>query len=277
MGEHKHVANLTAIMKNELLQILETETQEHIAFVRLSAKWLGYIDLEDDQFTDGADERGIDFWYESDSGFEMFQVKSHKLGPMNEIDIRPFDKDGVMDLVRIKNFMSDPSTPPTTNTKINLFRQQWESAIMRRQIGDTAHPLHVGLNLVLFGEGLTGPAQEEFDSIAKSLRQPIDYKGVKVEFRVKIFTITDILIDRWRQDNRDWLDKSGRKSDYISLRPQPFKEEKTWISRYDNVIFYCKAVDLINAYNEFGYQIFEPNVRAHVGKTKVNMAIKESL
>jgi hypothetical protein len=45
----------------------------------------------------------------------------------------------------------------------------------------------------------------------------------------------------------------------------------------DSAVFYCRAYDLVKAYQEFGYQIFEPNVRCNITHSKVNAAIRESV
>jgi hypothetical protein len=44
-----------------------------------------------------------------------------------------------------------------------------------------------------------------------------------------------------------------------------------------SAVFYCHAVDLVRAYQEFGYQLFEPNVRCNITHSKVNAAIKDSV
>ena len=45
-------------------------------FGRLAAEWLDY-DLPESNIVDGAGDKGIDFWFQSDSGFDVFQVKTH--------------------------------------------------------------------------------------------------------------------------------------------------------------------------------------------------------
>jgi hypothetical protein len=140
-------------------------------------------------------------------------------------------------------------------------------------MGETTEPLQVRLGLVLFGDGLTAPAQQEYDSFSNSLGGFQEYKGVPIEVRSKLYTVDDIIAARWRQDNREWRDQSGRKRNYIDLYPETLE----WIHGHQSAAFHCRAIDLIGAFDSFGYQIFEPNVRAHIGKSKVNMAIKESL
>ncbi len=42
-------------------------------------------------------------------------------------------------------------------------------------------------------------------------------------------------------------------------------------------IFFCKALDLVDAYRKIGYRLFEPNVRCLLQSSSVNDAIKKSL
>jgi len=261
-------------LRDNLLEKTETGFTEYQAFNRIAAEWLGFEELDEENFVDAGGDRGVDFWFASDSGFEIFQVKSHRLGASGEIQTELFDNEGVKDLPRIKALLMDETASKSDNTKVRRFKQEWDSAIARRRIGEQKDPFQVLVGLVLFGDGLTDPAQIEYDSVNKLLRQTQEYKGIPVEFRPKLFTIDDVVNARWRQDNREWRDRSLRRRDSVDLHPESVGK---WISGTQSTIFYCKAIDLIRAFDDFGYQIFEPNVRAHVGKTKVNMAIKESL
>ena len=42
-------------------------------------------------------------------------------------------------------------------------------------------------------------------------------------------------------------------------------------------VFFTHAIDLVRAYEDFGYQIFEPNVRAEIHNSPVNKQIKGSV
>jgi len=274
MTKFRHRANLLDILKGSVQEKLETLLLEHQAFVRVAAEWLGYGQLdEEEHFVDGGGDRGVDFWYATDTGFEIFQVKSHRLGPFGEILTKRFGSQGVQDLQRILTFLTHESAAAVDNKKLQRFRQQWEYAITRRRMGEATEPLLVRLGLILFGNGLTDPAQQEYDSFASSLGGFREYREVPIEVRSKLYTVDDIMLERWRQDNREWRDQSGRKRKTIDFYP----ESPQWIRGHHNAIFHCRAIDLIKAFEDFGYQIFEPNVRAHISKSKVNMAIKESL
>jgi hypothetical protein len=84
------------------------------AFNRVAAEWMGY-QLEDDHFVDGAHDKGIDFWFQSDLGFDVFQAKTHNLDAEGNLCLDQFDKSGVTDLQRAKNFLLNP--PAEIKTK----------------------------------------------------------------------------------------------------------------------------------------------------------------
>jgi hypothetical protein len=81
--------------QRNLLHVLTLELKEKSenygipldkAFNRLAAEWMGY-QLEDNLFVDGAHDKGIDFWFQSDLGFDIFQAKTHVLGPDGELSL----------------------------------------------------------------------------------------------------------------------------------------------------------------------------------------------
>lgn len=97
--------------KQNFLEILHTKIveklndyEESMAFVRLAAELLNYEGLPDENFIDGFGDFGSDFWQKSDAGFEIFQVKSHEIEDA-KIDVSKFDKEGVLDLNRILNYL----------------------------------------------------------------------------------------------------------------------------------------------------------------------------
>jgi len=274
-----HRANLIDTLQNDIARHLELVSADHQAFVRLAAEWLGYSELEEEKhFVDGSGDRGVDFWYSSASGFEVFQVKSHERGVSGRVQTERFDSQGVQDLQRIVSLLTHEKPEVGGSRKLANFRKQWEYAITTRRLAEAGEePFLVSLGLVLFGDGLTEPAQQEYDAFCNTLKNPMSYREVPVEFRARLYTMDDIIMARWREDNREWRDKDGKKRDSIELEPELRGKEPKWIPGRHNAVFYCRAIDLISAFEDFGYQIFEPNVRANIQKLKVNAAIKKSL
>ena len=71
----------------------------------------------------------------------------------------------------------------------------------------------------------------------------------------------------------EWRDITGRKRDKISLT----NTKNQLITEPKSVVFYTLAHDLVRAFLDFGYQLFEPNVRCEIKNSKVNRAIKASV
>jgi hypothetical protein len=44
-----------------------------------------------------------------------------------------------------------------------------------------------------------------------------------------------------------------------------------------SVVFFTSPYDLVQAFDTYGYQMFEPNVRCELKRSKVNEAIRESV
>ncbi len=99
-----HQKNLTAILAADIREVCEAlGSTPDKAFSRVAARWLGY-DLPDFQFIDGAGDKGIDFWFQSDTGFDIFQAKTHEVQD-GTLDLSVFDDEGIKDLQQAKNFL----------------------------------------------------------------------------------------------------------------------------------------------------------------------------
>ena len=272
----------TELAKHVLGEANEYELTHDQAFNRVVSKWLGY-DLNSENIVDGSGDRGIDFWYTSDSNFYIFQVKSHDLTETGSLNCTRFDKEGVLDLHRIKTYLLDEEGIPEHNNKLKSFKDKWSYAINSKRLYDEDEneneietaPITVNLNLIVVGEGLTEQAKEEFDAFERSVSSVVKVANiVLIEFRVNLITIEDILKAKWKEENREWKNFNGKKQDWIELHPENGEFVKGGAS---SVVFYCRAIDLVMANQSLGYQIFEPNVRCNIKKSKVNLAIKESI
>lgn len=270
-----HKENLYAKFIDATLEELnanEISTIEQ-AFNRVVAKWMGY-EIDEGMFVDGAGDRGVDFWFASTSAFDIFQVKSHKLNDKGQLSEELFGHSGVSDLDRIKRFLINGDGIKINNKKLKDFRQRWEHVLNSRRLSDhELKPIIVNLNLVVIGNGLTDAALDEFNSFSDSIKDPLVIDDVAVQFYVNLLTIRDIITEKWRQDNREWVNIEGLKKNWIELHP----EQGEWLKGVNSAVFYCPAIDLVNGYKEFGYQIFEPNVRCNIVRSKVNLSIQESI
>lgn len=278
MAELSHRSNLQA----GLLQQIEAQMEEAActlpdAFNRVAAATLGYP-TEDENIVDGAEDCGIDFWYESDSGFDIFQAKCHELTSGRLLDDKPFDADGVRDLSRVLTLLRAPRPRKCINEKVRHFVRAWEHELSTRRTqvaGDQAErdPLRVNLALVVLGTKLTKPAHEELDRFVASLPKDDAIDGEPVEISVRLVTLDDLLAEIWRRGNRQWQTAAGQKLERIDLRPSTTE----FLRGKKDCVFYCRAIDIVNAYRALGYQLFEPNVRCEIRRSRINAAIRDSV
>ena len=132
--------------------------------------------------------------------------------------------------------------------------------------------LEYRVNVWFFGlaRDFTNQAKEEFDRISKI--ESITYGSVKLVISIRCAFIDDILGEKWQQRNVDWKDKNGRKKEDITLTVNGEA-----IIDAKSAVFFASAYDLVQAYEDLGYQIFEPNVRCELKESKVNQAIKKTV
>lgn len=271
----KHRANYITMIEHQVADIQnERAIPEGQAFTHLAAQWLGY-DLDDDHFTDSKSDRGVDFWFGADNGFEFYQVKSHELSSGGQLETRRFDRAGVDDLRRISELLGEEEPPPEANRKIQNLVREWNMALSKKRLAEDPEPIEATLVLVLFGDGLTDQAQAEYDIFSKVPERKVG--GVPIIIRARLLSVNDLIAARWRQLNRGWEDRTGAIRKTVDLYPEVLSGGPAWIPGHNSAVFYCRAVDLIQAFDELGYQIFEPNVRAHIRRSKVNAQIRSSL
>lgn len=259
--------------------ILEIATDENLSYHDASLRgvldWLGY-EIEDASYIENAD-RGIDAWIATEGinrGLDIFQVKTHDLTDNGNLELSNFDDHGINDLRRAKDFLVYETISNVRSKKLKELLSTWNSILIEHKQRESENPLRVTLNLVVLGNGLTEQGNLEFETFKASLQNPEALEiGVQVQFHTVLYTIDDIVDIRWREANREWKDRKGDKKESIYLTPL----DDQFISDNKNAVFYCSAIDLVNAFSSLGYQLFEPNVRAEIKKSRVNQAIRESV
>ena len=268
---------LLAALANDIKDVSMSEgLPSHQASQQVIAQRLGY-DLDEIEFVDGSGDRGIDFWYTSGGGVYLYQVKTHDLAQDGDINvIEPFDGMGVADLSKAynlivsRNHLSEGHRLEKLLRRIDYLARNYKSR-------ESKNPLQVYFSLIVLGERLTEQAFDELAEFEKTLAQGYIFQGIPVEFFVDLKTIDDLLKEAWREDNYEWYDVNGERRDSIRLTPlRQARGERDYLNDNKSAIFYSKAVDLIKAYEDFGYQRFEPNVRANIKNSPVNNAIQES-
>lgn len=174
-----------------------------------------------------------------------------------------------------KTFLLHERSQNVQNQKLKQLLHQWDSAIRSHKLTGNVMSMPVTLHLVVLGEELTLQANTEFKSLQAATAQPVMIvpEQVPVQFHVVLHAVDQIIDGKWRERNRDWTDQRGRRYDRVNLG----LSNKEFISDNANAVFYCRAIDLVQAYEALGYQIFEPNVRANIKNSRVNQAIRDSV
>jgi hypothetical protein len=268
-----HKQNYIDIIKNKIIENAEEHKLTYPnAAVRVCLKWLGY-QLEDINFIDNKDS-GIDAWYLTEGGINIFQIKTHELTSEGLINLARFDNSGVNDLTRAKNLLCSYNIKSNISNQIKSLLNQWSSLLRNNKEQEFQSSTLVTLNLIVLGEGLTPEAQSEFDRFQKINENPVDIKNMDVRFDAVLYNIDSIVKFQWEEKNREWENISGKKKTSIKLKPI---KESEWINDNKNAIFYCSAINLVHAYQDLGYKIFEPNVRAEIKRSRVNESIRESI
>jgi hypothetical protein len=272
LSQSTHRQSFINMLSNEIRQkSTDDSLSYHTAATRVLLQWLGY-DIDDVHFIDASD-RGIDAWVDTDTGIEIFQFKTHEPNAIGIPDLGAFDGQGIRDLERVKTFLLHERAANVQSKKLKQILQQWDSAIRSHKLENSLIAMPVTLHLVILGESLTHQANAEFEAFISSNSTPLLVDDISVQFRTVLHTIDQIIDGKWREENRSWTDLKGKKHERIMLHPW----NEGAISDNANAIFYCRAYDLVKAYDALGYQLFEPNVRANIKNSRVNQAIRESV
>ena len=131
----------------------------------------------------------------------------------------------------------------------------------------------VDIHFVCLGDGLTKAAWEEYSRIVEPAQ--VEFEGVTVYLNYFLRFANDLIVNKWRQQNSGWQNLSGQRQDKIELRCA--NNHTDIIQTAKSCTFYSKAGDLVRAYDDLGYQIFEPNVRCELVTSAINKEIRQSL
>ncbi len=241
------------------------------AAARVLLLWLGYDD-DDVMFVDQRDH-GIDAWIVGESSIDIFQIKTHDVDANGDLRLGVFDGQGIRDLERAKNFLLYETGGAVSTKDLKDLLRQWNEIIRNHKQLEKQLSIPITLHLIILGDQLTSQAHGELRHFQAANASPVIVQDVPVEIHATLHTINSIIDKNWRETNRGWSDKKGQKFERIILRPW----HMTNISDNANAVFYCRAIDLVTAYDALGYQIFEPNVRANITNSRVNQDIRDSV
>jgi hypothetical protein len=183
------------------------------------------------------------------------------------------DSKYLTDIPRIENLLTNlDNIPNEANAKIKDFIKELRSAIHRYSLTTVSKetPFELTVFFCCLAKSLSDQAKVEFDRQAGT--KTIDAGGQSIHLTTIPFFIDDLIAERWRESNTDWRTSSGTKDDRIE-----FKICGEMIATAKSATFFTNAFDLVNAFDTYGYQMFEPHVRCELKRLKVNEAIRESI
>ena len=263
-----------AVLQNLLQQDIariadEAEVPLDGSFLRVCIDYLGF-DRDLGVISDGAGDHGVDYIEVSDSGASIIQAKSFEFDRNIDFD-RRIGPGHITDLPRIRSLFEHLDNPPTQlNTIAKRHLLDIKQNLRSRGAKDVADPLHVTVYFCAQAADFTTAAKHEFDTLNSD---PITYGDATIVIAYLPVFLADLLDAKWRQSNTKWRDKQNRKREQFDfdLCGTPIRDSSK------SCVFFTRASQLVDAYNDIGYQLFEPNVRCEIKNSSVNKAIKASV
>ena len=226
--------------------------------------------------TDGAGDRGIDWYTQGENECEIWQFKCR-----SELDLERFNQQGVpgdiADISRILDYIENVfERTAVSNKQVIKFQTRLESALKKKAKSDEPE-YYFKINMFVACKDFSKQTKDEIEAIknrAAKINEISTSEGpVLIDVQIDALVFPDVVNSLKNAENPDWYDLvENKKKDTISLR---FEGKIIDDSRCQ--IFFAKASDLVDAYTRFGYRIFEPNVRCYLQSSRVNEAIRNSL
>lgn len=287
MTKHRYPENYKANLLQDLSEEIskyseENEKEYTAAFRDVALNWLGFdsggsrIDNETgEEITaykpDGSSDRGIDFYELAEAKVQIIQSKAFN---KDVIETADSDVDSKMfsDVSRIIDYIASLESPKKEqNKQVQKFQRMLGTKLRKIRDGDGDKKFSIRISMLIAASGLTAQAAEEFEELRQS-NKSITVFDVHCSIEINILAIDDLLSERWHVTNSDWRDNQGKNRDRVSCQIKG-----QLISENNVKVFFARALDLINAYNDFGHRIFEANVRCEIGSSKVNQKIEEQV
>jgi len=268
-----HRANFLKLLHDELQAIGEdSDVAPKKAYARLVLATLGY-DFVDEQYSDGSGEYGIDYWDSSEETSVIFQFKSTNFSQGID-ESRKVVPGHLTDIPRILNTLKAIDGEVTrANKSLEGFLNRIRHNMRRYYESPVKHDEYYGVSIYLavLASSFTPQAKDEFDRQCEE--QLLYLKQGRLKLSYNAVLIDDLINEKWKSTNTEWKDSNGKNRNFIELSVCNDK----LIDEAKSYVFFTKAIDLVEAYNSFGFQIFEPNVRCEVPRSKVNDEIKASV
>lgn len=274
------IVNVKSLINDELARKIDEDGLSlPEAFADLVLDYKGYTKERDwraEHVSDGAKDFGIDFWdINADSrNVVVMQFKTFESESAAYLDdARRLSPDKIADIARVIDRLADTDSQNLDcNAQVRDFIHRYHSLLSKTKDERQSEDDFVSVKVMLcaLAGDLTPQARRQLDD----LKQRATFKANDVEVRVSVdlYMIDDLVQEKWREENTEWRDRDGKKRDValVSVSGNVIEAAKS-------LVFFSRAIDLVRMFEDYGYQIFEPNVRCEIERSKVNEAIRKSV
>ena len=239
------------------------------AFLRVCIEYLG-LNSDSGIVADGAGDHGLDYVEVSSSGANIIQSKSFDFD--DGIDFaRTIGPSHITDLPRIRSLFENlDALPATLNSRSKRAMVEIKHHVRSHSDSQKTDPFLITVHYCAQAHAFTEAAKNEFHAMEDG---PIPYGGTNIAIEYSPVFLTTLLDKKWRQSNTRWRNQEGEKKERFD-----FSICGTLIrDKSKSFVFFTKAAELVDAYREIGYQLFEPNVRCEIKNSSVNKAIRASI
>lgn len=230
----------------------------HRVFGYWSAELLDTTDEDFFTFSDGADDRGIDYFTVADHVYVVYQTKCPTQEKLEELaaanQCHVYDAEVVNEIVEGIHFLQDKESNLKANKDVQLLRHDYHASLRQ-----AAASTKLDAVLVVAGE-LSESARQHLESEQRRLAEA----GVQLRCV-------------------DWSE--------LASRTRPVSEQSTRgatvtftldkegdpLQRAYWAYFLARGGDLVKAYRDHGYALFDWNVRAQLKRSAINRKIRDSL
>lgn len=230
----------------------------HRAFVFWAADVLETRNSDVFTYSDGPDDRGIDFYTADGHRFTIAQCKCPAEETLEELAaagrVQAYDSDAVNQIVEAVHFLKDRDSEVSANQAVQSLRHDY-NASLRQAPGSTV----LTARLVLMGE------------LTQSARQLLQAEQGRLERDGVQLAVVD-----WR-DIAERLRPPAEEASRGHTVTFTLDDEKDPLKRQYWTYFLGRGADLVRAFRDHGYALFDWNVRAQLKRSPINRKIRDSL
>jgi hypothetical protein len=247
--------DLRTILLAELDRVQASEDCDiHRAFVHETARVFSST-ASGFSLTDGPDDMGIDFCRKDSPVFTLAQCKCpERVSLESSENPKKYDRDALEDLLTGINFVLDAKN---TYLRAPLDLKQFRSAY-HESLREWKKETRLQAALSIFGE-LTGGAKNYF----QNQRNTLESKGI------------ELLLWDWHKFN-DLLTTPHINIQNMKLTFTIDDPEKELLKRQSPVCL-VRGIDLVNAWNQYQWNLVDWNVRAEIRNSPTNKRIQDTL